>query len=82
MELTLGVLVSGGVVFAQSGDEVADGLADIVAAVDTFWLLMAAFLVFFMQAGFGLLEAGFVRVKNTSNILMKNALDASLGVLV
>ena len=82
MGISLGVLVSGGVVFAQSGDEVADGLADLIAAVDTVWLLLAAFFVFFMQAGFGLLEAGFVRVKNTSNILMKNALDASLGILV
>ncbi len=50
--------------------------------MDTVWLLLAAFLVFFMQAGFGLLEAGFARVKNTSNIPMRNALDASLGVLV
>jgi Amt family ammonium transporter len=79
--LTLGVFVSGGVVLAQTGDEVADGLADLIAALDTLWLLLAAFLVFFMQAGFGLLEAGFVRAKNTSNILMKNAMDASLGVL-
>ena len=82
MGISLGVLVSGGVIFAQSGDEVADGLADLIAAVDTVWLLIAAILVFFMQAGFGLLEAGFVRVKNTTNILMKNALDASLGVMV
>ena len=82
MGISLGVLVSGGVIFAQTGDEVADSIADLVAAIDTVWLLIAAFLVFFMQAGFGLLEAGFVRVKNTSNILMKNALDASLGVLV
>jgi Amt family ammonium transporter len=51
-------------------------------ALDTVWVLMAAFLVFFMQAGFGMVEAGFIRAKNTCNILTKNFLDycmASLG---
>ncbi|MFC1632347.1 ammonium transporter [Candidatus Omnitrophota bacterium] len=50
--------------------------------VDTLWVLIAAFLVFFMQAGFGMVEAGFIRAKNTCNILTKNFLDfcmASLG---
>ena len=80
--LGIGVLASGGIIFAQDGGEVADSIADLVAAIDTAWLLIAGFLVFFMQAGFGLLEAGFVRVKNTTNILMKNVMDASLGILV
>jgi ammonium transporter, Amt family len=51
-------------------------------AIDTVWVLMAAFFVFFMQAGFGMVEAGFIRAKNTCNILTKNFLDycmASLG---
>jgi Amt family ammonium transporter len=51
-------------------------------AINTIWVLMTAFLVFFMQAGFGMVEAGFIRAKNTSNILTKNFLDfcmASLG---
>lgn len=51
-------------------------------ALNTFWVLIAAFLVFFMQAGFGLLEAGLIRAKNACNIMMKNLLDfcmASLG---
>jgi len=50
--------------------------------LDTVWVLIAAFLVFFMQAGFGMVEAGFIRAKNTCNILTKNFLDfcmASLG---
>ncbi|MDP8254092.1 MAG: ammonium transporter [Candidatus Kaelpia aquatica] len=50
--------------------------------IDTLWVLIAAFLVFFMQAGFGMVEAGFIRSKNTCNILTKNFLDfcmASLG---
>lgn len=40
-----------------------------MSAVDTVWVLIAAFLVFFMQAGFGFLEAGFVRSKNVVNFL-------------
>jgi Amt family ammonium transporter len=54
-------------------------------ALNTFWVLLAAFLVFFMQAGFGLVEAGLIRAKNAANILMKNLLDfcfASLGFYV
>jgi ammonium transporter, Amt family len=57
-------------------------VTEIVIAIDTIWVLVAAFLVFFMQLGFGMLEAGFTRAKNTCNILMKNLLDfciASLG---
>jgi Amt family ammonium transporter len=50
--------------------------------MDTLWVLLAAFLVFFMQAGFGMVEAGFIRAKNTGNILMKNFLDFGLGCLV
>ncbi len=58
------------------------GMTDIIRGLNTFWVLFAAFLVFFMQAGFGMVEAGFIRAKNTTNILTKNFLDfcmASLG---
>ncbi len=57
-------------------------IADVKQGLDTVWVLIAAFLVFFMQAGFGMVEAGFIRAKNTCNILTKNFLDfcmASLG---
>ena len=50
-------------------------VADIAVGLDTIWVLIAAFLVFFMQAGLGMVEAGFIRAKNTCNILMKNWLD-------
>lgn len=63
----------------------ADALADIVTGLDTVWVLIAAFFVFFMQAGFGMVEAGFIRSKNTCNILTKNFLDfcmASIGFFV
>jgi Amt family ammonium transporter len=49
--------------------------------VDTMWVLVAAFLVFFMQAGFGMLEAGMVRTKNAANVLTKNVLDFCFAAL-
>jgi len=48
----------------------------------TLWLLLGAYMVFLMQAGFALLEAGSVRAKNTKNILIKNLMDGCLGALV
>ena len=45
------------------------------------WTLVAAFLVFFMQAGFAMVETGFTRAKNSVNILMKNLFDFSIGTL-
>lgn len=50
--------------------------------LDILWLLFGAYLVFFMQCGFALLEAGSVRAKNTKNILLKNVLDACLGAII
>lgn len=47
--------------------------------LDTLWVLIAAFLVFFMQAGFGMVEAGLIRAKNAANILMKNMMDFSIA---
>ncbi|WP_363318641.1 ammonium transporter [Massilibacteroides sp.] len=57
-------------------------ITDLVLSLDTVWMLLAAMLVFFMQPGFALVEAGFTRTKNTANILMKNLLDFSLGSLL
>jgi Amt family ammonium transporter len=50
--------------------------------IDYVWTLIAAFMVFFMQAGFAMVEAGFTRAKNAANILMKNLMDFSLGSLI
>ncbi len=50
------------------------------SATDVIWTLVAAILVFFMQAGFALCEAGLTRAKNTGNILMKNMMDFCIGV--
>lgn len=60
----------------------AQGSEAIVVAVNDLWLVMAAILVFFMQAGFALVEAGFTRAKNAGNIVMKNFMDFSVGALV
>lgn len=50
-------------------------------SIDTIWVLVASILVFWMQAGFALVEAGFTRAKNSVNILMKNLMDFTLGSL-
>ncbi|WP_461257811.1 ammonium transporter [Treponema sp. R80B11-R83G3] len=47
--------------------------------LDTMWVLIAAALVFFMQAGFAMVETGFTRAKNAGNIVMKNLMDFSIG---
>ena len=70
---------------AYGAEEPALNLTELQQGLDTVWVLIAAFLVFFMQAGFGMVEAGFIRAKNTCNILTKNFLDfcmASLGFFV
>ncbi len=56
--------------------------ADAVqAVVDNLWVFIAAVLVFFMQAGFALVESGMTRAKNVINIMAKNLADASVGIL-
>lgn len=52
------------------------------SAPDTIWTLLGAALVFFMQAGFAMVEAGLTRAKNAGNIVMKNVMDYALGTLV
>jgi Amt family ammonium transporter len=54
----------------------------IANGVNNVWILVVCFLIFFMQPGFALLEAGQVRAKNVGNVLMKNMTDWTLGVLV
>ena len=59
-----------------------DPVTDLSLSVDTVWMLLAAMLVFFMQPGFALCEAGFTRSKNTANILFKNFVDFTFGSLL
>jgi Amt family ammonium transporter len=62
------------VAFAQEGP-------DTQAILDNIWVFIAGCLVFFMQAGFALVEAGLTRAKNVVNIFAKNIADAIVGVL-
>ena len=73
---------------APAEEEAAPTLESLAAAVaengensNILWTCLAAFLVFFMQAGFAMVEAGFTRAKNACNILMKNLMDFSIGSL-
>ncbi|HAM98061.1 MAG TPA: ammonium transporter [Marinilabiliales bacterium] len=56
-------------------------MEEIIYSINTLWVLIAAALVFFMQAGFALVEAGLTRSKNTANILMKNLMDYVIGTI-
>jgi len=56
-----------------------DGTHELALSVNMMWTLLAAFLVFFMQAGFAMVESGFTRAKNSVNIIMKNLLDFAVG---
>lgn len=59
-----------------------EAIGQLQTNADYLWTLVAAILVFFMQAGFAMVEAGFTRAKNSINILMKNLMDFSMGSLV
>ena len=60
-------------------EEAGRSVADLEGDMDALWTLLAACLVFFMQAGFALVEAGFTRAKNACNIIMKNLMDLAVG---
>lgn len=76
--LTLVILATWGVA-AQAQDELT--AADVQTTLDNIWVLIAAFLVFFMNAGFGMLETGFCRQKNAVNVLTKNLIVFALATL-
>jgi len=61
--------------------DIAQMKADYNESLDTLWMLLATMLVFFMHAGFSLLESGSVRFKNTQNILAKNLIVVCAGFL-
>ncbi|MBF01856.1 MAG: ammonium transporter [Flavobacterium sp.] len=62
-------------------EDVTKQITEINGAFDILWILIAGVLVFLMQAGFTLVEAGFTRSKNTINIIMKNVMDLCIGSL-
>jgi Amt family ammonium transporter len=56
-------------------------IQDLASGIDTVWVLLCAALVFFMEGGFAFLEAGFIRAKNSLNIVMKVFTDSTIGML-
>lgn len=64
-----------------TNEELQAALATLQKQTDIVWTIVAGALVFFMQAGFAMVESGFTRAKNAGNIMMKNLLDFSLGGL-
>ncbi len=70
-------ILTAGPAFAQEGPTAGE----VQIILDNIWVLIAAVLVIFMQAGFALVEAGLTRAKSVSNIMMKNLMDLSAGVL-
>ncbi|MDH4116825.1 MAG: ammonium transporter [Acidimicrobiia bacterium] len=81
---TIGTFVPVALIGPLSGTAFAQELTveSVAVSVDTLWIVIAGILVFLMQAGFALVEAGFTRAKNTANIVMKNFMDFSVGSLV
>lgn len=69
-------------VSSVQASDLSDSLAQVSTGLDTVWMLLAAMLVFFMQPGFAMVEAGFARCKNTANILMKNLVDFMVGSIL
>ncbi len=79
--VVVGLLFGGGTLFAQDAST-ADTIKLYKQAFDMIWMVMAAALVFFMQAGFAMVETGLTRAKNAGNIIMKNLMDFSAGAIV
>lgn len=73
---------------AATGDDLSHITDESISAVevdqslDIIWLILSAALVFFMQAGFSMVEIGLARAKNAGNIIMKNLMDFSIGSLI
>jgi ammonium transporter, Amt family len=79
--LLLMISLSCGAVFAQTNDELKNAVTAVQKNTDIIWTIIAASLVFFMQAGFAMVETGFTRAKNAGNIMMKNLMDFCMGGL-
>lgn len=67
---------------AEGASPLDEAKAELQNNINIVWTCVAAFLVFFMQAGFAAVEAGFTRAKNAVNIIMKNLMDFAIGTIV
>ncbi|HET6688291.1 MAG TPA: ammonium transporter, partial [Rubrobacter sp.] len=75
--LLLGLALPG-LAFAQKGPSTAD----LSLAMDTMWVIVAACLVLFMQAGFAMLEVGFSRMKNVGSVVAKILVNLAIAALL
>lgn len=81
-KIFLGIILTIVIVMLLTTTVFAEGKPSAEAiAIDTVWTMVAAFLVFWMQAGFAMLEGGLTRAKNIGNIVMKNLMDFSMSSL-
>jgi Amt family ammonium transporter len=80
--LPVALLLAGSIsVFAADDTATMADVTQVQDNLNIVWTCVAGFLVFFMQAGFAMVEAGFTRAKNVVNIMMKNLMDFSIGTL-
>ena len=66
----------------QEQEAIDKAIEAITGDIGALWITVAAILVFFMQAGFTLVEIGFTRSKNSGNIIMKNVMDLAVGSIM
>ncbi len=78
--LTVVMIAFGGVASAQTTAE-PPGNDELATAINIMWMLIAGFLVFFMQAGFALVETGFTRAKNVAHTMMMNMMVFCIGAI-
>ena len=84
LSMAAGVIPVAGSILAgdlPAANDIAAKLVSFETNLDILWTMLAAFLVFFMQAGFAMVEGGFTRAKNSCNIMMKNLMDFAIASL-
>jgi len=67
--------------FAQDGGPTSEEISDLTLSLNIMWMIVGGFLVFFMQAGFALVETGFTRNKNVAHTMMMNMMVFCIGAL-